>query len=258
MNESAYGFKRPNFTRFNPTVNGALHIGHLYMMLVNEAEAHESGGQFTVRFDDNQVVYRYGLPWTGEFLTAEEIYDLKNEMVEDIIWCRVKVDRWTSQEAREQRIERFMRFLNKGMELPVKRCYTSQVNPEVRWMPFDGAYPYVPYLTAEKVLNDYLDGCNLIIRGEDLLDEWALYNYFADSWGLPIPRQVFLKRLRLVSEDNNPLDIRKKLGGKCINSYREQGWSPDELKAKLAEACLIDPTKPWLVENCKPEPAWNS
>lgn len=249
-------YKRPNFTRFNPTVNGALHVGHLYMMLVNEAEAHENGGMFTVRFDDNQPAYRYGLSWTGAQLTVEELYDLKNAMVEDIIWCGLRVDKWVSQEDREPRIQTFMRFLNEGKDLPVKRCYVSQVNPEVRWMSFDSPYPYVPYLTAEKVLNDFLDGCNLIIRGEDLLDEWALYNYFADSWGLPIPRQVFLKRLVMKSVGKNQFDIRKTKGSHSIQLYREKGWSFEDLKARLAEACLIDPDKPWLVENCKTEPVW--
>ena len=253
MNES----KRPSFTRFNPTVNGALHVGHLYMMLVNEAEAHETGGKFTVRFDDNQPAYRYGLSWTGAQLSTMELYDIKNAMVEDIIWCGLRVDNWTSQSEREVRVQEFMRYLNEGKDLPVKRVYTSQVNPEVHWMSFDAAYPYVPYLTAEKVLNDFLDGCNLIIRGEDLLDEWALYHYFADSWGLPIPRQAFLKRLVMTNVKNDLFDIRKTKGTHSISSYRDKGWTSEKLKDLLAEACLIDPSKPWLIDNCKPEPVWN-
>ena len=41
-------------TRFNPTVSGSLHVGHLYMALVNEVEAHRSGGKFYIRVDDTQ------------------------------------------------------------------------------------------------------------------------------------------------------------------------------------------------------------
>ena len=249
--------KRPSFTRFNPTTNGNLHVGHLYMMLVNEAEAHENGGKFTFRFDDNQAPYLYGLSWTGAQMTREQIGDIKDGMIEDVLWCGVTVDKWSSQENREPRVQTFMRFLNEGKDLPVKRVYTSQVNPIVRWMSFDSAYPYVPYLTAEKVLNDFLDGCNLIIRGEDLLDEWALYHYFADSWGLPIPQQVFLKRLVMGDTNKELFDIRKSKGGYSIASYRERGWTPERLKMKLAEACLIDPNKPWLYDNCKTDPVWN-
>lgn len=248
--------KRPSFTRFNPTTNGNLHIGHLYMMLVNEAEAHATGGNFTFRYDDNQAPYLYGVSWTGARLTREEIDNIKVGMLEDVAWCGLNVDNWSSQEHREQRIQTFMRFLNEGKDLPVKRVYTSQTNPEVHWMSFDSAYPYVPYLTAEKVLNDYLDGCNLIIRGEDLLDEWALYHYFADSWGLPIPRQAFLKRLVMGDTNKELFDIRKAKGGYSIASFREKGWTADYLKLKLAEACLIDPNKAWLIENCKTDPVW--
>ena len=250
-------WKRPNNTRFNPTANGALHVGHLYMMMVNEAEAHESGGKFVFRYDDNQVVYRYGVSWTGARMTDEEIRNVKSGMIEDVIWCGLEVDSVSSQAGREQRVQSFMRFLNEGKDLPVKRVYTSQVNPEVHWLGFDSAYPYVPYLTAEKVINDFLDGCNFIIRGEDLLDEWSLYHYFADSWGLPTPRQAFLKRLVMTNAGKDVYDIRKTRGSHSIASYREKGWTPEKLKEMLAEACLIDPSKPWLIDNCKPEPVWN-
>jgi len=46
-------------TRFNPTISGPLHIGHLYMALVNEAEAHHTGGKFIVRADDTQDYWNH-------------------------------------------------------------------------------------------------------------------------------------------------------------------------------------------------------
>lgn len=246
---------RPSYTRFNPTTNGELHVGHLYMIYVNEAEAHENGGKFCVRFDDNQEVYDYGVSWTGERMTPEQIDDTKNRMVEDILWSGVQVDGWSSQRENQRRVREFLRHLNGGEDLKVRKCYTSQINPEIHWLDWEAGYPYVPHLTAEKVLYDYLDGCNLIIRGEDLLDEWALYYYFADLWGLPPSRQVFLKRLELESGEQM-LDISKRKGGWKIRGYREQGWSPDKLRMMLAETCLIDPEKPWLVSNCRIQPIW--
>ena len=41
-----------NTTRFNPTPNGALHLGHVYNILFNEQFAHNNGGKFYVRFED--------------------------------------------------------------------------------------------------------------------------------------------------------------------------------------------------------------
>ena len=245
---------RPSYTRFCPTTNGALHIGHLYMILVNEAEAHANKGKFTIRFDDNQEVYDFGVSWTGARMTPEEIDECKNAMMKDIFWLNIQVDGWSSQRDQEKRVGEFLRHLNKG-DLSVRKCYTSQTNPEIHWTGFDTAYPYVPWLTAEKVLYDYLDGCNLIIRGEDLLDEWALYIYFADLWGLPIPRQVFLKRLKLEGGEEL-LDISKTRGVGTIKEYRDKGWTPEKLLMMLAESCLIDPNKPWLISNCKVDPLW--
>ena len=46
-------------TRFNPSISGALHIGHLYMALVNEMEAHRTGGKFIVRVDDTQDIWNH-------------------------------------------------------------------------------------------------------------------------------------------------------------------------------------------------------
>jgi hypothetical protein len=46
-------------TRFNPTLNGYLHLGHVMMCLVNRAEATEHGGKFLVRFDDDQRYWQW-------------------------------------------------------------------------------------------------------------------------------------------------------------------------------------------------------
>ena len=254
MNEKLYP-TRPAYTRFNPTTNGALHVGHLYMIYVNEAEAHANNGKFVVRFDDNQAAYDYGVSWTGARMGPEDIRRVKEQMIEDLLWLNVMVDGWSSQREREKRVDEFLVFLNGGEGLRVRKSYTSQTNPEVHWTGFDTAYPYVPWLTAEKVLFDYLDGCNLLIRGEDLLGEWALYHYFTDLWGLPAPRQVFLKRLKLEG-GTELLDISKTRGAGTIRSFREMGWSPEKLKMMLAEACLIDPNAPWLISNCKVDPVW--
>lgn len=254
MKEKVYS-TRPSYTRFCPTANGDLHVGHLYMIYVNEAEAHANGGKFTVRFDDNQEVYDYGVSWTGRRMTLDEIDETKTSMIDDILWAGVQVDGWSSQRDREERVNEFLLHVNKG-PLPVRKVYTSQTNPECHWTGFDTPYPYVPWLTAEKVLYDYLDGCNLIIRGEDLLDEWSLYTYFADVWGLPVPRQAFLKRLVLEGGEEL-LDISKTRGVGTIHQYRVgHGWSPEKLKMMLAEACLIDPNGPWLISNCKVQPIW--
>ena len=43
-------------TRWNPTTNGNLHLGHAYSLIVNERFAHENGGKLIIRFDDDSPV----------------------------------------------------------------------------------------------------------------------------------------------------------------------------------------------------------
>lgn len=249
---------RPNYTRFNPTPNGNLHIGHLYMILVNEAEARRiPGGKFVVRFDDTQEAYLHGVSWTGKRVSVGEIKIIKSNMMDDLEWLGVKVDEYQEQWEMEARMLDLFHHLNQGEFLRgVRTCYTSQTNPEMHWCNFDVGYPYFPQLTAEKVVYDFLSGSNLIIRGDDLLDEWSLYYYFCDIWGIPFPRQVFLKRLQK-ADGGEMLDVSKTRGGDTIRAYRESGVSPKDLIAALAKICLVDPKGPWLIENLQLEPKFN-
>ena len=41
-------------TRFNPTANGRLYLGHLYIILLNKQAVEDNGGKFICRFDDDQ------------------------------------------------------------------------------------------------------------------------------------------------------------------------------------------------------------
>ena len=84
----------PLNTRFNPTTNGYLHVGHLYLVLLNAAYATESGGKFQVRFDDNMAVWVARLGERGLDRYAEAAR-------RDIEWCGVQVDEWMSQRALE-------------------------------------------------------------------------------------------------------------------------------------------------------------
>jgi glutamyl/glutaminyl-tRNA synthetase len=249
-----YITKWPNNTRLNPTTNGYLHLGHAYMALVNEAEAHMSGGKFWVRWDDNQPELNATDSGRDENPNPGFREQITAQMKEDIEWFGIKVDRWVSQLEQEEQVHAFMQRLNGG-PLKVRQQWCSHENPQCQWTNYDALYPYVPLFTAEKVISDYLENINLLIRGEDLLDEYALYRYFTDLWTLPPVTQVFLSRLMMESGEQLS-DVSKRYGNNSIREYREKGWKPEDLKAKLAEACLIDPSGPWLIANVKSRPVW--
>ena len=61
--------------------------------------------------------------------------------------------------------------------------------------------PYTSALTAEKVWFDWMDYCDYIIRGVDLITEYALYSYWVDKLRLHHVRHVFLPRLSIGGAD---------------------------------------------------------
>ena len=232
-------------TRFNPTNNGPLHIGHLYTALVNEYEAHRTGGRFIVRLEDNQEY------WCWQLGNTAKAYSM--EMRQDLEWFGLKVDEWTEQSTMERQAHEAMRALLRGGELHCERKFAFHgVNVQGSGI---GYFPYAPYLTAEKVVLDFMQGVNLLIRGVDLISENSLYTYFCDVFGLQFPRMVYLPRLSLPGNAEIQPDVSKTIGGHKIKQYRQK-MTAIELENKLREACLINPGGDWAIENVKANPVW--
>lgn len=238
-------------TRFNPTTNGLLHVGHLYMLRINEGMAHMNGGRFIVRFDDNQRYYRLTK-------SASELARIRDEMREDIEWAGARVDEWSSQLELEETTRRYLREFNGG-DLPMHETFQSRVNPDIHNAITMG-YPYAPTLTAEKVILDAKDYITYLVRGEDLICEFSLYMYFCELWNLTPPQHVYLPRLMLAGNrelGESSEHISKTRGGHTIREYRERGWSPDDLDERLRRACLIEPAEGWTPENLQEQPLWS-
>jgi glutamyl/glutaminyl-tRNA synthetase len=236
-----------NNTRFNPTLNGTIHIGHLYMALVNEAEARDSGGKFIVRFEDNQKEWCY-------YNTQKQMDQYADTILEDLEWVGIKIDKIEFQSLLEPEYKKMMHHLNGG-DLKVRDTFVFDLQPDVTYTNAV-AYPYAPYLTAEKVILDFMNKINLLIRGEDLLTEYSLYCYFCDLWGLHRIKHVYLPRLRMPDGSEMQTEISKATGNFKVESYRKAGMKPDKLLAKMREACLIDPDGEWLIKNIKRRPEW--
>ncbi len=132
-------------------------------------------------------------------------------------------------------------------------------------------YPYVPYYTAEKVVYDHQAHINLLIRGEDLLSEYALYQHFCDRFGFPRPKHIYLPRLMAAradaaradaemanenSEDGfQELDTVSKTQGKWkIATLRDDGMTPSDIRRVLSVACLDDRAGKWDWRNIRWRP----
>lgn len=232
----------PLNTRFNPTTNGYLHVGHLYLALLNAAYATETGGKFQVRFDDKMPVWvaRIGEGSLDRYADAAR---------RDLEWCGVTVDEWVSERALQGEVQRRLRDLG---HVPVRFPHP---HPCLYGVP--RAYPYTPLETLEKVVMDWFTSCNCLIRADDLISEFSLYYYFCQILGLAHPDMIYVPRMGKGGGEGIATAISKSAGGYAIEDYRVAGWSPREVRELVAESALIDPFREdgiWTLENLRESP----
>lgn len=221
-------------TRFNPTTNGYLHLGHLYMALVNQAEAHASGGVFGVRFDDDQVY------WNWKY--GDRVREFKEQMIVDLATFGINPAYWHSQMEMEQEAKDLLHNQFRA-HVTAQAFAPNRGAAEVRGMT---CYPYVEEITAHKVIFDFIDGCTWIIRGMDLLTEDCLYRHLCERFTIPIPRLTYIPRLLFAGDE-----VSKTAGNFKLKDYHHRAG---EVLERLAEDCLIDPAQGWRVENVKDKP----
>jgi glutamyl/glutaminyl-tRNA synthetase len=237
--------------RFSPTVNGNCHLGHCYMALVNQAYAKERGWQFNVRFDDNQHQNAaiHGIAGLARIRAAWE---------EDLAWLDIHVDNYSSDQELHRTAFCLCERRHPGLPKPGFNALTDQLDFPV------GAlyYPYAPEITALKVVMDHLQNVQMLIRGDDLLTEFALYRYFEDLlyYQDPIP-QLFLPRLKLHAEVEpksaaHATEISKTIGNFAIRQFRANGFTPGEVRFILASSCLLNSAGDWTLANLKPQPIY--
>jgi len=227
-------------TRFNPTVSGELHLGHLYIALVNAHEAHSSGGKFILRIDDSQddwtmrlgkkrikYLIREYIKQLGEFVQLDQI-DLQSYLLK----------------------EKFPPTVSKVIN-KIQPVLRYGYNPDWSSHPEMVMYPYTPLFTAEKVYWDYEAGVNWLIRGDDLISEFSLYAHYMDLMGISqvLLRHTYIPRLRL--PDNSELS--KTNGGYSIREALEV-LGKEEILKRLRDWCLVDPEKDFSVDNIKCQP----
>ncbi len=224
-------------TRFNPTSNDSLHLGHLYTALVNEAVAHSGGGRFIVRFDDSN-------PFHLENLGARKMAAIGKGQREDLEWLGIRVDNWVQQSDVLEGVHAYL-----AKRLKVLPDEAPVFLPELIGDDYAALYPLAPMLTAEKVVMDYMEGINLLIRGVDLMTEYALYQYFCRLLELPQPRHIYLPRLKWSRGD-----MSKTNGGKTISDLRYSGMRPGQVRDILAKACLWYAPNGWTLHNLRGVP----
>jgi len=227
-------------TRFNPTVNGLLHLGHAYLILLNEGMAHGSGGRFIVRFDDNQI------DWLNK-LGALQMAHYAEMVREDLDWLEVRVDGWHSQAVMEEGLV-FQRMMKQA-----KVTKTGDL-PHVPHLVGSSSaqYPYDRYLCAEKVAMDALNGVTCVVRGAELYGEYGLYCFYREFYGMDVIPHYYIQRL--MAQYGEMADVSKTQGNHKIATCRAQGMSREDVHELLRVSCLKEWRGPWDIHNLKPNP----
>ena len=170
-------------TRFNPTLNGPIHLGHLYTSLVNAYEAHTTKGKFILRLDDMQPQWVRKVGTDGvKKLSADYVYQLSCFMDIDQVLAQSSLQ-WAST------VGYIPDFLS-------RLSYCSEQYPDWICEPTLIMFPLNPLLTYQKVVWDFEEGVNWLIRGEELVTEFSLYTYFAELLGYPRVKHSYIPRLR--------------------------------------------------------------
>ena len=238
----------PSRTRFNPTANGPIHLGHAYMALVNQAEAHITHGSFLLRLEDDQDYWA----WKNG---PEKTREYCENIVRDLDWLGIVPDRITLQSQTHEQLQGALDIFLRGRELRDLAFRLQFRAPEVHGMYDYVFYPYAPYLTIHKALEDAIDSINLLIRGIDLLSENAFYEYVCEILGVFPPRAVYMPRM-VLPDGQQFAQLSKTEGTGRIEDYRTKGYHPDDVLELLRKSCLIDHSGPWLIQNVKDKPVW--
>lgn len=226
-------------TRLNNTLNGPLHLGHVYMGLMNQQASKDTGGKFIVRWDDSNPA------WVN-VLGAERMSAIRDGQREDMEWVGIQPSEWRTQIDIIGEVHEWI--AKKGVTLLPDN--PLPYTPEIIGQPAGSIlYPLTTTLTAEKVVMDWMESTNLLIRGFDLITEYSLYGYYCRVFGLPEPQHIYLPRLRWSDGD-----MSKSVGSKTVCELRRCGYTPEQVRRMVEKACLFLPENGWKISNLKAQP----
>lgn len=221
-----------NNTRFAPTPTGYLHLGHLFLCLLNRDEAQSRGGKFIVRVEN--LWAKEALPQ----LSAKYVRGVGEKIISDMEWAGVPPDFVSWQDETEE-LDRQMLSLHP--EIPLSLIESSMNEGGVK------SGTALLHHTAGKVIFDNYTGCDPIIRGDDLKIEHYWYVYLCTLFGFPIPEMCYVPRLMLNREVMSKSGIVKI----TLAELRAKGFSPQDVEEVIRDATLADRSGKFLMANTK-------
>jgi len=235
-------------TRFSPSLNGSLHLGHLWMAWLNDAWAKQTGGRFLLRFDDvapwccGEDISRYG-DYAAE---GEQLLKAAGILPDAISFVGSYLVEGKSAAATSGELPH-----TRPTDLPVP---IGGKNTWFRLPSYEGWHNVACYpdLVAARVRADIAEEIDTVIRGEELVPELQLYEYLNSTLGGKPRQMVFLPRLR-VRQQGILTTLSKTYGNLQLRDlYRIA--APDTWVARVKAVGLVDPEAPVSIENIHPDP----
>lgn len=203
------------------------------MAWVNRTWAKQHGGKFVLRFDD--LAPRLA----GEDLSQMERF--AREAEELLRTAGLAPDEVTFLSAHSAVAEQY------PVRVEVKNKWLRAANLEGHLN-----VPCLPYLVAARVQADIQDGIDVVIRGEELLQELHLYEYINMELGGQPRELIYLPRLR-VRKGGKVTTISKTYGNLQLRDLFERE-SPEVWIERALRAGLVDADQALSWENVSRDP----
>lgn len=227
-------------TRFNPSLTGHLHLGHIYLALVNVHFAESRNGKCILRIDDTSPPVLK--------LTSEKIESYLTSQTVDLFQLGIYFDAKYNQSGFNNLCDKEISKLHKevltvdSLDSPLP-IFTRMIGKN--WIPM----PYYPRQTLERVITDHVMGITHVIRGEEWATEFSLYSHYCELLNYKVPQFIFLPRL----STPDGIDVSKTNGGFQVRKYLLTK-SSEEVLELLKESCLRQKWYGWELFNIKPDP----
>jgi hypothetical protein len=225
-----------NNTRFYPTLNGGCHIGHLLLALLNYHKAKELGGIFIVRSEFRLSYLPCGVTvgqvegWYNSYIDAFKFVGIDAEFMALLHDCH-----WVEEELRKQE--------------PLHGNDTANnFYPQTNSSQF--FHPYSPAWCLERVLLDNRYAVGHVIRGIDLMSEFALYTHFCRQLKFQPPVHQYVAHLH-VKEGNDVKLASKTNKNGVVADLITKGVSSHQLLDWMREGCLKAPKDGFMLNNVK-------
>ena len=258
-------------TRFAPSPTGYLHLGHAFSALTAFEAARDAGGEFILRIEDidhtrcrpqfEEAIYEdlawLGLNWAHPVLRQSEhladyaaALDRLREM--GMVYADHKTRKGEAEEALsapqgETAGSDLAANPAWRLSLEAARDYLGAGYDQLAFRDQGKPYKADPAVNGDVILgrkdigvayhlcvviDDARQGITEVVRGHDLFDATHTQVLLQNLLGLPTP--AYRHHPLLFDDEGRRLAKRK--GSKALRDYREEGLSPEDLQAMLANA----------------------